>query len=286
MPRQLARRIAVAAVAIPATIGVVYIGGWLLVATLAALGVLGARELYQLATHRGIRAFTGCGYLGAALIPVAAFLALPAGSGLAARWLAFGAALWLICVMSVATLTRPADQGPIAAIAVTTVGALYAGGLPAFLLLLRHPAGVENALGATALAFLPLVGTWICDTAAMAGGAAFGGPKLAPRISPGKTWAGAITGTVGALAAAPLYGRLVLERSGISVSLPQLLLCGLVVATLGQLGDLAESLLKREAGVKDSGAFFPGHGGVLDRLDSLYWSVPGVAFVLALGGTI
>lgn len=285
MPHQLARRIAVAAVAIPATIGVVYIGRWLLVATLAAFGVLGAREFYRLAARRGISAVSGWGYLGAVLIPVATFLTLPAGVGMAARWPAFGAALWLMGVMSMA-LTRPPDQGSIAAIAVTTAGVLYAAGLPAFLLLLRHPAGGAGALGATALVFLPLGGTWICDTAAMAGGAALGGPKLAPRISPGKTVAGAVAGTIAALAAAPLYGMLVLERAGISIPLVQLLACGLAVATLGQLGDLAESLLKREAGVKDSGTFFPGHGGVLDRLDSLYWSVPGVAFVLALGGTI
>lgn len=286
MAHQLARRIAVAAVAIPATVGVVYVGGWLLVAVLAALGVLGARELYQLAARRGIRAFAWSGYAGAGLLPVVAFVALPGGLGLAARWLAFAVVLWLFAVMTVATARRPPDQGPLAGIAVTVIGALYAGGLPAFLLLLRHAREAAPALGATALAFLPLVGTWICDTAAMAGGVAFGGPKLAPRLSPGKTWAGAIAGTAGALVAVPLYGALVLERAGISVSVVQLLACGLVIATLGQMGDVAESLLKREAGVKDSGTFFPGHGGVLDRLDSLYWSVPGVTLVLALGGTI
>ena len=65
-----------------------------------------------------------------------------------------------------------------------------------------------------------------------------------------------------------------------------LVACGLFAGTAGQFGDLAESLFKREAGVKDSGGLFPGHGGVLDRLDSLYWTVPGTTAILALGGVL
>ncbi|MGH7754225.1 MAG: phosphatidate cytidylyltransferase, partial [Gemmatimonadales bacterium] len=179
MAYQIARRILVAVVAIPLTILVVYVGRWLLVGLLAALAVLGAREFYRLAAHRGVQAFSAGGYLAAALIPIATFLALPVGAGLPARWMAFGGALWLLGLMA-ASLGRPLDQRPLAAIAVTAMGALYAGGLPAFLLLLRYPQGGASAVGATALALLPLVGTWICDTAAMAGGAALGGAKLAP----------------------------------------------------------------------------------------------------------
>jgi len=105
-------------------------------------------------------------------------------------------------------------------------------------------------------------------------------------LSPAKTWAGAVTGTLGALLAALAWGRWVLAPLGAPLSPAILLVSAVAVATLGQLGDVAESLFKREAGVKDSGAVFPGHGGVLDRLDSLYWAIPTVALVVAVGGRL
>jgi len=286
MAHQLARRIGVAAIGIPATIGLIYLGGWALVAVLAVLGALGAFELYRLAARQGVRALVALGCTGAALFPAGAWLVLPAGYALEPRWFAFLLALWLIGVMAAAVATRGPSHGPTAGVGVTVLGALYAGGLPAFLLLLRHPAAPLGAAAGTALACFPLVLTWICDTLAMAGGALIGGPKLAPVLSPAKTWAGALTGTLGALLGALGYGRWVLAPLGVPLSPAILLASGAAVATLGQLGDVAESLFKREAGVKDSGALFPGHGGVLDRLDSLYWAIPAVALVVSAGGRL
>lgn len=284
MAHLLARRIGVAAIGIPATIGLIYLGGWALVAALAILGALGAFELYRLAARQRVRALVAPGCIGAALFPAGAWLTLPSGYGLEARWLAFLLALWLIGVMAAAVATRPPDQGPTAGVGVTVLGALYAGGFPAFLLLLRHPGLPVGDTAGTALACFPLVLTWICDTLAMAGGVLIGGPKLAPVLSPAKTWAGAVAGTLGALLAALAYGRWVLGPLGVPLSPTILLASGTAVAMLGQLGDVAESLFKREAGVKDSGALFPGHGGVLDRLDSLYWAIPAVVLVLSAGG--
>ena len=286
MAHQLAPRIGVAAIGIPATVGLIYLGGWALVAVLAALGAVGAFELYRLAARQGVRALVVPGCVGAALFPAAAWLTMPAGPGLAPRWFAFLMALWLIGVMATAVATRPPNDGPTAGLGVTVLGALYAGGFPAFLLLLRHPAAPLGAVAGTALALFPLVLTWICDTFAMAGGALIGGPKLAPVLSPAKTWAGAVTGTLGALLAALAYGRWALAPLGVPLSPTILLVSAAAVAALGQLGDVAESLFKREAGVKDSGAVFPGHGGVLDRLDSLYWAIPTVALVVAVGGRL
>jgi phosphatidate cytidylyltransferase len=128
--------------------------------------------------------------------------------------------------------------------------------------------------------------TWVCDTAAMFGGKAMGGPKLAPTVSPGKTRSGTLAGIVAGMAAAPLFSRLALEPLGVMIPLWQLLLLVGIWTIIGQLGDLAESLFKREVGVKDSSALIPGHGGVLDRLDSLYFVVPTAALLYKLFGII
>lgn len=285
MPHQLAKRVAVAAVGIPTAIAAVYLGGWVLVSLLAALGVLGAQEFRRLAQTRG--AFPAApSYVGAALFPALVYLGLPQGGAAELRLLVVIFALWLIAAAGSASLARAPERGPLGATSLSLAAALYAGGLPAMVLYLRYPRGEFSDLEATALALFPLALTWLCDTLAMAGGAWFKGPKLAPRLSPGKTWSGAVSGALGALAASFAYGHWVLAPMGVSLSTGELWGCGLVAGTLGQLGDLAESSWKREAGVKDSGELFPGHGGVLDRLDSLYWNIPAVTLVLLLGGTV
>jgi phosphatidate cytidylyltransferase len=134
--------------------------------------------------------------------------------------------------------------------------------------------------------FYPLVVTWICDTAAMFGGRAIGGPKLAPSVSPGKTRSGSIAGVIGALVVAPLFSAVVFPRVGVELGLGSLLIMAGVLGVVGQVGDLAESLFKRQAGVKDSSHLIPGHGGVLDRLDSLYFVVPVAAALYRFFGAI
>ncbi len=113
-------------------------------------------------------------------------------------------------------------------------------------------------------------------------GSMIGGPKFAPVVSPNKTWSGTIAGSLSGAVVAPVYFLIFLDRFSFDLSIPQLIVFGFVVSSVGQIGDLAESLFKREVGTKDSGTFFPGHGGILDRFDSLYWAIPTAVILLRL----
>jgi phosphatidate cytidylyltransferase len=284
MDRNLAQRVGFAVVAIPLALAVVWVGGWLLVALVAVVAVLGTRELYGLARRTGVLPFDVLGLATAAAVPPLVYLGVTRTQpGLGAA-LPYAAALWMMLVLTVGLATRGPSERPLAAAATTLFGVGYAALLPAFLIDLRHAAHPGRSWAGAALVFYPLVVTWVCDTAAMFGGRTIGGPKLAPTVSPGKTRAGAVAGVVGALLVAPLFGTWVFPQAGVTAPLATLLMIAAVLSVVGQIGDLAESVFKREAGVKDSSALIPGHGGVLDRFDSLYFVVP-VAAVLyrALG---
>jgi phosphatidate cytidylyltransferase len=282
----LVQRLAVAVVAIPLVVGIIWLGGWALAATLAVLGVLGAREIYDFARRQGIEPLERTGWLAAAAIPLLAYWAKGSETHWAEPALYLGA-IWLMFTMGVAMLRRGPSGRPLTSVSVTLFGCVYASGMLAFLIAIRHGgAAATRPTASVLLTLFPLVITWICDTAAMAVGTAVGGPKLAPILSPKKTRAGAVGGTLGGLITALALGKFVLNRQGWSFSPGQLLLFGLVVSIVGQIGDVAESLFKREAGVKDSSTLIPGHGGVLDRLDSLYFVIPTAAGLYRMFGLI
>ncbi len=136
-------------------------------------------------------------------------------------------------------------------------GTLYIG-IPSYALLIIQWADFY-------LVFWLMLATWATDIFAYFAGRSIGGPKLAPKISPNKTWAGLI----GGMAGAGVVGALAAWLFGISAELPEFLWLGAPMGLIAQLGDLYESRVKRRLGVKDSGALLPGHGGVLDRLDGL-----------------
>jgi phosphatidate cytidylyltransferase len=286
MASNVGQRIAFAGVAIPLAVGVVWLGGWPFAAVLSVLGVLGTREVYDLARRQGIDALDRTGGLAAAAIPLLAYWAKGSEIHWAEPALYVGA-LWLMATLVVAMVRRGPAGKPLPVVAVTVFGCLYASALLAFLVPIRHGTNAANQpVAYLGLTLFPLAITWIADTAAMAVGVKMGGAKLAPVLSPNKTQSGAVGGIVGAVVAALALGLLGLNRVGWSFAIWQLVTVGVVVGVVAQVGDVAESLFKREAGVKDSSSLIPGHGGVLDRLDSLYFVVPAAAGLYKLYGVI
>jgi phosphatidate cytidylyltransferase len=278
MASELSRRVAVAAVGIPVALLLIYLGGWPLALLLAAIAAGAASEFYRLARARGIRPFVLAGAFMAALpVLLAAGLESPVYAALW-FWRAFVATLLLVAVLAI--FRRGVDGGPLAAVAVTVFGALFTGGTLAYAMFLREmnvpvfTTSAEPWVGPALLLF-PLVMTWASDTAAYFGGRAFGRRKLIPSVSPGKTIEGAVWGVAGTVLAGGVYGHVVLHSwIGLPIGMLFGVMAGLLISPVAQLGDLVESLLKREAGVKDSGTLLPGHGGLLDRFDSLFFTIP------------
>ena len=290
----LLTRIAVAAVAIPLALGLVWLGGLPLAVLVMLAAILGTRELFGLAERAGVRPLRGLGLTLAGLAPFTTWLL--AGERpmldlgffplfLFVQWPLAGALIPVVVLTAVLARRAPAER-PLSAAAVTLLGPLYCGALPSALLVIRYAAGPERSWAATWLVFFPLAVTWLCDSFAMWGGKLIGGPKLMPSVSPGKTRSGAVAGLVGGVVTAVAFVLLALAPVGRDFSLGLAAVLGLVLAVVAQIGDLAESLLKREAGVKDSSGLIPGHGGVLDRLDSLYFVLPVAAFLYRAFGVL
>ena len=286
MDANLIRRIGFAVVAIPLALGVIWYGGLPLTVVVALVAGLGTKELFGLAGRHGINPARPLGYVTAAGLPALAYATLVAADvrELASAAWPYWFALWLVVLLSWALLARSPAEKPLEAVSVTLLAVAYTSALPTFLIVIRHSGFGERSWPAAWLVFFPLVVTWVCDTAAMFGGRLLGGPKLAPTISPGKTRSGAAMGVLGGLLVAPVFWVAVFPQTGVPVSLGELVAVAAVLSVIGQAGDLAESLFKRQAGVKDSSQLIPGHGGVLDRFDSLYFVIPVAAAMYRLFG--
>jgi phosphatidate cytidylyltransferase len=251
-PRNLSTRIIAAAVLIPLAIAIAYAGGWLWTAlvTLAAIGLYVEWLMVVGATAEKRVVATGVAALAVA------------GFSLAIGRIDAALAVLAIGLVAVALMT-PVRRNWAAA------GILYAGVAEIASVLLRHDA----VKGFVALVFVLLI-VWVTDSGGYFAGRGIGGPKLWPRVSPKKTWAGAVGGLVASLAVACAFAVLDLGKAG-----PLLTISG-VLSVVSQLGDLFESAVKRRFGVKDSSQIIPGHGGLLDRLDGF---VAAVAFAALFG---
>jgi phosphatidate cytidylyltransferase len=163
-------------------------------------------------------------------------------------------------------------------VAVTFLGILYLGLFSSSILLIREIFSESELLYSEGgyLIISIMIAIWICDSAAFFIGSAFGKHKLFPRVSPNKSWEGAIAGFVFAIVSMISAKAIFLDI----LTLTDSIIIGTIVGTVGQIGDLVESLVKRDAGVKDSSAIIPGHGGIFDRFDSLLFTAPVVYIYL------
>ena len=273
---ELARRIVFAVIAAPASIAVVYFGDWALAIVLSVLAALGAGELMRMARETGAFPFEFAGVTIAALVPIAlhaqrlGVYTLSLTAVVAGSLVLFASSIWL----------RGPLGRPLTSVAVTAFGVLYAS-LIAYVYPLRYHQYAIGAGAGTALVFLPILLTWATDVGAYGFGRAFGKTKLMPAVSPGKTVAGALGGLALTVVMCLLYVRFILmPYAQLGLTIQGAVLFAIVISAAAQTGDLAESLLKREAGVKDSSRIIPGHGGILDRFDSLLFVLPIAYLVL------
>lgn len=260
-----------AAVLIPPILLAAWFGGPWLVAVVGVATVLAARETFRLLAAAGHPSFPALGAVLALAIAVADTVApAPGGSGLLITGVG-------VVIVATAAIGRDDPRDGLAALATTVFGALYVG-LLGFVLRL----GVDGPLlpAEAPLAFLGrerawvlllILGVWAFDSGAYAAGRRFGRRGFMTHISPRKTVEGVIGGTVAVTITTTLLAM------GLGGSIIAGLALGPWIAIAAQAGDLAESMLKRAAGAKDSGALIPGHGGMLDRVDSFLFAAPAVA---------
>jgi len=300
----LATRVLVAVVAIPLILLLTMAGGFYFFGFVTLLSSLALREFFDIAERKGVYPQVVPGLLLGALVNAVflyykgkyALLTLLADSGVAvpfasmAQWLLI---LLLIFIPFMLALELFRTRGsPLLNVSTTVTGVLYVSLFLGCLIGLRElfvpedfpvyrffdiqgvavPDQVAETIyrwgGITVIAVF--VSVWVCDSAAYFAGRAFGRHKLFERVSPHKTWEGAITGFLASMMTFFAAGVLFLPY----MTTTNALVCGGIVGFFGQIGDLVESLFKRDAGVKDSSSLVPGHGGILDRFDSLLFVAP------------
>lgn len=233
------------------------------------LSIIGMLEFYEAIRKTGARPQVWMGLTSAFLFLFAA------RQGLRSLEFELPAVLTLLVIASLTVELALRDRAPIKNLGATFLGAVYVGWLFSYLIALRSLGGTvrvsvidgELPLGACLVLYVVFV-AWASDTGGYFIGRKFGRHKLAPVLSPGKSWEGLTAGVVTAVVMSVLMGGL--------IAWPwwQTVLVGIGIALVGVVGDLAESSMKRDIGIKDFGTVLPGHGGILDRFDSLLFAAP------------
>lgn len=296
---ELTKRIIVAAIGIPSAIALFYSGGLIFLCAVIIVSTTALWEYYIIAEKKGFYPIKRLGVLAAIALQVVFYTFYSKGD-----WFGLFCSLMIlstgfIILTLIVSLWRK-HGSVIASISTTFTGVLYIPFLLLSLIILRDLNPITSKILITKqIGFFELlnnlnitqpkwgawlllsvfVGVWVCDSAAYFVGKAIGKHKLFPRHSPKKTWEGAISGFLGGIAGFVLTMYLLVPMFPV----PKSIIIGVIIGIFGQVGDLAESQLKRDAGVKDSSAILPGHGGALDRFDSILFVAPLILVYFLMG---
>ena len=275
------KRVMVALVGLPLLIAILgWAPAWATMALAAAMCAVGAWELMHAAAGERGRPLIPLTVLAAALVPVCVYGELSAAGG-ALPLTALLGAVFVLALFLLAIHRYDGDRGiPFAAVTCAVFAALVFPLMLSCLLRLRMDAYTGTG---RLLVFVPLAISFGSDTFALFAGMLFGRHKLAPRVSPKKTVEGAVGGLLGGVVGMTLMmfvGAWVLQEAFLGPR--EVLLFGILGSAVSQVGDLSFSVVKREFGVKDYGRLLPGHGGILDRFDSVTFVAPFVWLLLRL----
>jgi phosphatidate cytidylyltransferase len=277
----LAQRIGSAAILLPSTIAVIWWSPWSTVAAVVVLIIVGLLEIYGAFTHTGYHPQRWVGLVMALAVAAAIYADHVLGLHLTPAVIACSVMAGLVLM-----LPHHDRKGVLADWALTIGGALYMGALTSHIALMRlfetplEPSLLRDAGLASGAGWLYLICavTWLQDTLAYFVGKSYGRHKMTPSLSPKKTWEGAAGGMAGAI----LGGVLAILICGLPAPLWVGVVLGIAGGVIGPLGDLAESMIKRQAGLKDAGHLIPGHGGLLDRIDSFMFTAPALYYLILL----
>lgn len=255
-------RIIVALLAIPFVLAACYFGGLIFLAFTLGIGLIAFNEFAGLAGEKDFYPNKLIGYTGISLIILNAYFGLMDSANL----------ILLIVISTLIFELFRNNKSALANSGATLLAVFYPGLFSSYILRLREFYTQTNQPyndGAFIIIAI-LAGLWLCDSAAYFVGSAIGKHKLFPRVSPKKSWEGAIGGFIFAIAGVALIKYFFMDF----LDWQHAIVIGIIIGTIGQTGDLVESLFKRDAGVKDSSSLIPGHGGILDRFDSLLLVAP------------
>jgi phosphatidate cytidylyltransferase len=254
-------RIVVSAIAIPAIVLASYFGRFYFFTFAFGIGVVSYYEFWLFVKNKDINANLTLGVISVGLLITNTFK----------NFIDFYSLLILILVILTITELFRNKGSAIFNIGSTLLGVLYFGLFASALLAIREFYQVDYEHGGLLIISI-FASIWFCDSAAFFGGSALGKHKLFPRVSPNKSWEGALFGLLFAIIAMVISKVVIINF----LTWVDVIAIGLIVGIIGQIGDLIESLFKRDASVKDSSNIIPGHGGIFDRFDSLLYSAPAI----------